>query len=134
MIPASHVSLRPFIEDLLGTPYVTMNCYQFLTTVYRDGLGLALSDHPMQDTDHVVEIWFNEPDCADPVPIMQPWDILVMAMRGAAGDHVGVVVDQTYFAHTGRQVGMSLAPLFRYRRWLLQILRPLILQGGVHGD
>lgn len=114
--------IAAIIDPLIGMPYAQMNCWQLVRTLYRQGWGDDLDDHPAQAWRHVEELWWQE-DPEDPLALIQPWDLLVLRGLGMASQHVGVAIDALTFIHTRQRVGVCLEPMRRWAPRLLQLAR-----------
>lgn len=114
--------LAAIVDPLLGAPYEQFDCWRLTRHLYRAGWEEDLDEKPEMAWKHVTEIWWQE-DSEDPLEIVQPWDLLIMRGRGMASHHVGISVNQVYFTHTRKRVGVCLEPVRRWAPRLLQIAR-----------
>lgn len=113
------------VEPLLGTPYAEANCWQLVRLLIREGFGLDLAAQTEEAAREVVELWYRGDD-ADPLTLLQPWDLLIIANHDAlpVSDHVGLVVDEERFVHARNSVtGVSLERIRRWKPRLLQVAR-----------
>jgi cell wall-associated NlpC family hydrolase len=114
--------LAALIDPLLGLPYTQVDCWHLLRKVYGEGLGIDFDADPAAAIQHVQEIWFTG-DALDPLALLQPWDVLILKTRGVASSHVGIVVNSMQFVHTGPRTGVCIAPIQRWKHYLLQLAR-----------
>ena len=128
-LPAIH----PIVDPLLGLPYghfCLMHsadaCWGLIHYVLREGLGLDLEKDPEVASQQISEIW-GPGDVRDPLSLVQPWDIYILATKHPWSDHLGLVVDDLSFVHVRQRTGVVLEPLRRWRPKLFQLARLRIL-------
>jgi hypothetical protein len=114
--------LGAIVDPLLGLPYEQFDCWRLCRHLYREGWGEDLDDDPVQAWKHIQEMWWQD-DVADPCAVSQPWDVWILRGRGMASHHTAIVVNQTYFVHTRKRIGVCLEPMVRWKPRLLQIAR-----------
>jgi cell wall-associated NlpC family hydrolase len=71
------------------------------------------------------EVWFRG-DRADPLTMVQPWDLVILANDEAlpVSDHVGIALDQQRFVHARpAETGVALGRLRTWKSRLLQLAR-----------
>lgn len=119
-----HAIQRHIVEDLLGTPYEAMDCFQLIREVFRRDAGIILPNDTQDMALLFGEAWFYQ----SPEPfeeVIQPYDILLFATKQhGIGTHVGLVVDDGMtFLHTRERVGACQEPVQRWKARIVQILR-----------
>lgn len=118
-------NLDAIVQPLLGTPYADANCWNLVRLLIREGFGLDLAAQTEEAAREVVELWYRG-DAADPLTLLQPWDLLIIANQDAlpVSDHVGLVVDEERFVHARNvSTGVAMERIRRYRSRLLQVAR-----------
>lgn len=117
--------LAPLVEPLLGTSYEAYDCWNLVRHLYQQGFGLDLSRQTEQAASLFQEVWYRG-DAADPLQVVQPWDLVIIANDEAVpvSDHVGIALDAQRFVHARREVtGVALARLRTWKPRLVQLAR-----------
>lgn len=114
--------LAAIIDPLLGLSYAEYDCWHLVRKLYREGWGLPFEDDPALAVRQFQEWWFVGSE-ADPLTLVQPWDVLIFRTRGMASSHVGIVFTTAQFVHTRQRLGVCLASLRLWSPRLLQIAR-----------
>ena len=115
---------RHIIEDLLGTPYEALDCFQLIREIFRRDAGILLPD----DTNAMAllfgEAWYWK-DGVSLDEIIQPYDVLLMATKAhGIGTHLAIVVDDGMtFLHTRERLGTCQEPTQRWKSRIVQVLR-----------
>jgi cell wall-associated NlpC family hydrolase len=120
-IPDIHV----LVDPLLGAPYATMDCWNLVRYLYREGFGLDLVRDAERAAVAFQELWYRG-DARDPLTGIAPWDLLVIANTTAVpiSDHVGIALDAQQFVHArAAETGVALARLRTWKSRLLQVAR-----------
>lgn len=118
-------NLAALVEPILGTPYAEANCWNLVRLLIREGFDLDLAAQTEDAAREVVELWYRG-DEADPLTLLQPWDLLIIANHDAlpVSDHVGLVVDDERFVHARNSVtGVAMERIRKWRSRLLQVAR-----------
>lgn len=116
-------NLHALVDPLLGTPYAECDCWRLLHTLYQQGFGLDLANDPSLLSSQFQELWFQG-DARCPLALVQPWDCLVLSIKGLVGDHCGLVLDEALFVHPRKRAGVVKEPIRRWQEKLLQVVRP----------
>jgi|GEM_PF-1335464 len=119
-IPDIHALVTP----LLGTPYAEMDCWDLVRLLFKQGFGLDLARDTERAATAFQEVWYRGD--TDPLPLVQPWDLVIIANHDAlpVSDHVGVVVDTQQFVHARlSETGVALGRLRTWKPRLLQLAR-----------
>lgn len=114
--------LVDIVDPIIGLPYDQYDCWALLRFVFKEGWGIDLDDDPGQAMAHVQEVWFDG-DTADPLALLQCWDVVIFRRNGFASGHVGIVMNPMQFLHTRKRTGVCIEVIRRWRRHLLQIAR-----------
>lgn len=115
-------NLAALVEPLLGAPYAEYDCLKFMHRLLREGFDLDVPPEPGPIAAQFVEVWARG-DARNPLMLVQPWDGVVLTIKGLVGDHVGLVLNETQFVHTRLKTGVVLEPLPRWHRRFLQVVR-----------
>lgn len=119
-------NLKALVAPLLGAPYAEWHCYTLVRHLFDVGFALHLEEDPRQAAHALVEVWYQG-DVQDPLSLVQPWDVYVLARHGLVSDHVGLVIDAQSFVHTRRRIGVCIEPLSRWASKCVQLARLRIL-------
>jgi hypothetical protein len=125
-------NLAALVDPLLGQPYERFllpgsgphgnACWGLVRLLLDEGFGTALDVDPSQAASQIVEVWFRG-DARDPLPLVQPWDVWILATKGLWSDHLGLVVNPLQFVHVRKRVGVVVEPLRRWQPKLIQLAR-----------
>jgi hypothetical protein len=119
-------NIRSLVDQILGASYADYNCYGLVRYLLKAGFALDLDADPHQAANAIVEVWYRG-DTRDPLTLIRPWDCFILACKGFASDHLGLIVDARTFVHTRPRTGVVLEPIQRWQAKLLQIARLRIL-------
>jgi cell wall-associated NlpC family hydrolase len=126
MPPNIHVpDIQALVTPLLGASYATMDCWDLVRELFRQGFGLDLARQTEQAATAFQEVWYRG-DAVDPLAIVQSWDLVIIANQDAlpVSDHIGVVLDAQMFVHArASTTGVAVARLRTWKSRLLQLAR-----------
>lgn len=118
--------IRTIIDPLLGQPYATMDCFDFIRHLYQQGFGLNLAREGASAAQSFQEVWHWH-DAHDPCLLAQPWDLVLFVEDVTwpiADHHMGVMVDTRVFVHARRsETGVALGRLRTWKPKLFQLAR-----------
>ena len=130
-------NIRRIVEPLIGLPYEHFQlpgptsagmsaaanaCWGLVRFLYKEGFGFDLATDTTSAAERFAEVWYRGED-RDPWLLLQPWDAMVLATRGALSDHVGLIVEPTLMVHVRKRVGVCVEPIQRWKPKLVQIVR-----------
>lgn len=116
-------NIHSLVDPLLGLPYAQYNCWRVAQILFKAGWNLDLAADPRLLTGAFAEVWWCEGNPRPPLSLVQPWDCLVLSIKGLVGDHCGVVLDDRLMVHTRKKAGIVKEPMTRWDAKLWQIVR-----------
>jgi hypothetical protein len=113
-------------NPLIGQPYATMDCFDFIRHLYQQGFGLDLAREGTSAAMAFQEVWHWQQE-TDPVLLAQAWDLVLFVEDvtwPVADHHMGVMVDARRFVHARRsETGVALGRLRTWKPKLFQMAR-----------
>ena len=116
-------NVRQVIQSYLGTSYADMDCWQLARALYEDGLSITLPADHLQAAPLFHEVWYKQDDASDFREFIQPWDLVIFATAGSGSQHLAVVADHEFMAHSREGRGVTLERLNILDRTLIQVIR-----------
>lgn len=118
-------NITEIVTPLLGLPYAEMDCWNLVRHLYQQGFGIDLARQGEASAQRFQEVW-SQRDATDPLPIAQPWDLVVSVqdLELPVSRHVGVVVDGRTFVHARESAtGVAMGRLRTWKPYLFQLAR-----------
>ena len=110
------------LQPILGKPHREYSCWQVARYLYEHLFETRLPDSPASCISRVREIWYIDEE--KPLCPLQPWDLIVFRIDAIASNHVGVMLDQDFFATSTKSLGVCKSHVARWQPYILQIARP----------
>jgi len=116
-------NIHDLVAPLLSLPYAEYNCWKVAQVLYKAGWNLDLASDPRLLNSAFDQVWWFQGDPRPPLSLVQPWDCLLLSIKGLVGDHCGVVLDDRLMVHTRKKAGVVKEPMHRWQARLWQIIR-----------
>ena len=123
LLGQSYEAWDTVMEPELQGPHRPEACWLLVRHLFLAGFGLDLARDPAQASQAFTEVWFRDSSHGQAFPALQPWDAYILAARRGVADHLGLVVDGTYFVHIRKRTGICLESLTRWQPRVLQVAR-----------
>ena len=115
-------NLRALAQPYFDRGYADGQCWRLICELLCAGGFVAHPDSPVEVMQQVQQVW-GPGDARALLPLVQPWDLVLMRKHGPAVQHPGLVVDPSSLIHVRPKAGVCIDALHRWEHKIFQLGR-----------